>query len=80
MMSLSRIDHCILSSRASSLGVRIVQFLAPLCTDFWNEIAQEIENFYIEENSFVDESSVFNGLSSVQVQKPEMGTPVISDL
>ena len=47
---------------------------------FWNEIAQEIGNLYIEENSFGDESGVFNGLSGVQVQKPELGTPVISDL
>lgn len=48
--------------------------------DFWKEVAQEIGNLYIEENSFAHESGIFKGLSGMQVQKPEKGTPVISDL
>ena len=48
--------------------------------DFWKQVAQEIGNLYIEENSFGDESGILKGLSGMQVQKPEKGTPVISDL
>ena len=52
---------------------------ANIC-DFWKEVAQEIGNLYIGENSFGDESGVFNRLFGVQVQDPEKGTPVIPDL
>lgn len=52
---------------------------AKIC-DFWKEVAQEIGNLYIGENSSGDESGVFNGLFGVQVQDPEKGTPVIPDL